>query len=122
MNGGQNRASRTSSGQRPGSDTGVGFWAFGFKKGQELGRRTVAFILVLVVVVWLVAAAYLILVSRAMVAARRVQGARDQLTALYKENAILEQQIAAQQAVEKLSWEAERAGFVPAARFEFVEP
>jgi len=99
-----------------------GLGNFGFKKGLDLSRRAALLLLLLIVLVWLVAAAYLVLVSQTMVAARRVQGLRDQLIALYKENADLERQIAMRQSVERLLSKAEEMGFGPPTRLELVEP
>jgi hypothetical protein len=106
----------------PKRGAGFGAWSFGFKRGPELSRRAALFLLLLVLFVWLVAAAYLLLVSQTMIAARRVQDLRDQLICLCKENAALEREIAERQTVEGLLREAEAMGFVPTARLEFVEP
>jgi len=88
----------------------------------ELTRRAAVLILLLTLVIWLVLGAYLVLVSQTLVAARRVQGLRDELNALYKENAALEQQIAARQVVSVLLQQAEAQGFLPATRIEYLEP
>jgi len=101
---------------------GFGAWDFGFRKGSDLSRRAALFLLLLLVLVWLVAGAYLVLVSQTMVAARRVQGLREELARLQKENALLEQRIAKIQTVERLRRAAEEMGFVPAIQVEFVEP
>jgi len=110
--------------------SGLTAWELGFpqwlthgfrKNGADLNRRAALTLLLIFVVVWLVMASYLVLVSQTLVTARHVQGLRDELDRLYKENAALEQQIAARQAVSELLRQAESLGFSPATKIEFVE-
>lgn len=105
-----------------GAGSGLWIWDFGFRKGSDLSRRAVLFLLLLMVMVWLVAGAYLVLVSQTMMAARRLQALRDEVVRLQKENALFERLLAEMQAVERLRQEAVKMGFAPAARLEFVEP
>ncbi len=111
-------------GQNPegGSGGRRGFWPFGFPRGTELSRRTAAVLLAVLVLVWLVAGSYLVLVSQTAIAARRIQAMRDELALLQKENAVLEQQLAEYLTLDRLHQAAEAMGFMPAERVEFVEP
>ena len=104
----------------------LGYWIedlqHGFRRqGADLSRRSAQFLLFLVTVVWLIAAAHLGLVSWTMVAARRVQNLRDDLARLQRDNAILEHRVAQMESVSYLLAEAEAEGFVFPTRVEFVE-
>lgn len=100
----------------------VGALDFGFKKGRDLNRRAARALLAGIVLIWLVAAAYLVLVSQTTVMARRIQDMREQLATLERENCLLEQEIAVRQSVDALLRAAAAQGFAPAAAVEFVEP
>jgi cell division protein FtsL len=104
------------------SGEGFAFWDFGFKRGGDLSQRTAKLLLVLLLVIWLVAGIYLVVVSQTMIAARRIQALRDELAYLQKENAILEEAIADRLSVANLWWAAENDGLSPSNQVEFVEP
>lgn len=112
------RSKAQGSGSGPESQT----WPFGFRRGADLNRRVVLFLLLLLFIVWLVAGAYLVLASQTIVAARHVQALRDRLTELQKENAFLEKQIAARQAIQRLVQTAREMEFAPPTQIDFLEP
>ncbi len=103
-------------------DLGLGEWlAHGFRqRGLVLHRRSVSVLLALMVVVWLAVGGYLVLVSQAMIAARRVQDLREELAQLQEENAALERRIAEFQSIDRLLEAAEAEGFGPPTNVEFV--
>jgi len=100
----------------------VGALDFGFRKGHDLNRQAARALFVVIVLIWLVTAAYLVLVSQTTVLARRIQDLREQLASLERENCLLEQEIAAWQAVDRLWRAAAEQGLAPATAVEFVEP
>lgn len=98
----------------------LGDWHW--KKGADLDRRSALVLVSLVGLVWLIAAAYLVLVSQTMVLGRRIQGLRDQVAAFQRENNILQQQIAEQQSASDLLRDATGLGFGAAVEMVLVEP
>jgi hypothetical protein len=118
----------------PGSETAAQTrrWEFGFlirdlrhgfrRNGPNLSRRAALSLLLGMALVWLLAGAYLVLVSQTMIAARRVQDMRDHLLQMHRENADLEQEVAKRLVVDRLLGEVEGDGYAPATRIEYVEP
>jgi|YNPNPStandDraft_1061719.scaffolds.fasta_scaffold08134_4 beta-lactamase regulating signal transducer with metallopeptidase domain len=117
------REAKTTSPRQSTRPAGFGWWNFGFRQGEGLSSQAATLVLAVILAIWLVAAAYLVLVSQTMVAARRVQLLRDELSYWQEQNAHLEEQIATRVDVRELMRSAESQGLVfPAAQVDFVEP
>ncbi len=89
---------------------------------QGISRKGFWVLLTLLLVVWLVSAAYLVLVGQTTVVALRIQNLREELAYWQEENEALLQKIAERQAVVSLWQQAQERGFVFPERIEFVEP
>ena len=93
----------------------------GIKRGRfEMDRRTVSYLLVVVVVMTLVASFYLMLVSQTAARGRHIQQLQVELFQLQRENEQLEVEIAREGAVPNLWERATEMGFVPAERVVFL--
>lgn len=102
---------------------GLGWWNFGFRQDDDLSPQAATLVLAVLLAIWLIAAAYLVLVSQTMVTARRVQALRDELSYWQEQNALLEAQIADRVDVHELLRAAEGQGLAfPATQIDFVEP
>jgi cell division protein FtsL len=95
----------------------------GIKRGRlEISPRTVLYLFTLVVVLTLVAALYLMLVSRTAARGRHIQQLQAELFRLRRENEQLEVQIASAGSVSRLRERAVGLGFVLAEQVEFLRP
>lgn len=93
----------------------------GIKRGQfEMGPRTAIYSFALVVGLTLVAALYLILVSRTAACGRHIEQLQEELVSLQRENAQLEVMIAREGSVSRLGERAVEMDFVPAERVEYL--
>ncbi|MGD2143169.1 MAG: hypothetical protein PVF54_01685 [Anaerolineae bacterium] len=97
-------------------------WAtHGVKRDQfEMDSRATAGLLTVVVTVTLVAALYLILVSRTAAQGRRIEQLQAQVFRLQRRNEQLAVKIAEASAVPRLMERAQALGFGPAERVEFL--
>ena len=95
--------------------------AHGIKRGKfDMGRHQVQMIVATIVALTLVAALYLMLVSRTAAQGRHIQELRAELLRLRMENEQLEIAIARAGSVFRLAARAEEMGFVPAEQVEFL--
>jgi cell division protein FtsL len=93
----------------------------GIKRGRlEMDRRTAVYLFTFVVVLSLVAALYLMLVSRTAARGRHIQQLQVELFRLQRENEQLEVEIARQDSVSHVWERATDMGFVPAEQVEFL--
>ena len=93
----------------------------GMKRGKfEMGQREVRYVVATGVALALVAALYLVLVSRTAAQGRHVQQLRAELLWLERENEQLEVAVARAGSVLGLSARAEDLEFVPAEQVEFL--
>lgn len=93
----------------------------GIKRGRfEVDRRTAVYLFTCVVALTLVAALYLMLVSRTAARGRHIQQLQAELFRLQRENEQLEVEIAREGSVLHLWERATEMGFVPAEQVEFV--
>jgi cell division protein FtsL len=93
----------------------------GIKRGRlEMDRRTAVYLFTFVVVLSLVAALYLMLVSRTAARGRHIQQLQVELFRLQRENEQLEVEIARQGSVPHVWERATDMGFVPAEQVEFL--
>lgn len=95
----------------------------GIKRGRfEMNRRAVLYLSSLVVTLALVAALYLVLVSRTAARGRHIQQLQAEWFQLQRENQQLEVMIASEGSVSRLWERAVASGFTPAGDVEFVQP
>ena len=93
----------------------------GIKRGRfEMSRRTLVYFAVIVALLVLVAALYLMLVSRTAAQGRHIEQLREELAWLKKENEQLEVEIAKVDSVSRLWNRAIELGFVPADQVEYL--
>lgn len=93
----------------------------GIKRGRfEMSRRTLAYFVVAVTLLVLVATLYLMLVSQTAARGRHIEQLRTELAWLKKENEQLEVEIAEAGSVSRLWGRAIELGFVPADQVEFL--
>jgi hypothetical protein len=93
----------------------------GVKRGRfEMGSRAALYVFLPVVVLTLVAALYLMLISRTAARGRHIGQLRAELFQLQRENEQLEVDIAREGSVARLQERAVGLGFVPAEQVEFV--
>jgi cell division protein FtsL len=94
----------------------------GIKRGRfEMRPRTALRLLVLVVVLTLLAALYLMLVSRTAARGRHIQQLEVELFRLQRENEQLEVELAGEGSVSRLLERATELGFAPAEDVEFMQ-
>jgi cell division protein FtsL len=95
----------------------------GIKRGRfEVGLHTARYLFVLVVTLTLVAALYLLLVSRTAAWGRHIQQLEAELFRLQRENEQLEVELAGEGSVSRLWERAIELGFAPAEQVEFLLP
>ena len=95
----------------------------GIKRGRfEMRQRVALRVFVLVAVLTLVAALYLMLVSRTAARGRHIQQLEAELFRLQRENEQLEVKLASEGAVTRLWERAMALGFTPAEDVEFIQP
>lgn len=93
----------------------------GVKRGRfEMSPRTVLYSFALVVVLTLVAALYLMLVSRTAAQGRRIEQLQAELFGLQRENEQLEVEVARDGSISRLWERAIELGFAPVERVEFL--
>jgi cell division protein FtsL len=93
----------------------------GIKRGRfEMGSRTVLYLFLLFIVLTLVAASYLMLISRTAARGRHVEQLRAELFQLQRENEQLEVDIAREGSLSRLWERAIELGFAPAEQVEFL--
>lgn len=93
----------------------------GIKRGRfEVDRRAAVYLFTFVVVLTLVAALYLMLVSRTAARGRHIQQLQVELFRLQRENEQLEVEIAHKGSISRLWERATEMGFVPAEQIEFL--
>jgi cell division protein FtsL len=93
----------------------------GIKRGRfEMGPRAVLRISVIVVMLTLVAALYLMLVSRTAARGRHIEQLQEELFQLQRENEQLEVEVAREGSISRIWERAVELGFVPAERVEFL--
>ena len=93
----------------------------GIKRGRfEMSPRTALYVFALIVVLTLVAALYLMLVSRTAARGRHIEQLQMELFRLQRENEQLEVEIAREGSISRLRERAIELGFVPAERVEFL--
>ncbi len=93
----------------------------GIKRGRfEMGSRAALYVFLPVVVLTLVAALYLMLISRTAARGRHIERLRAELFQLQRENEQLEVDIAREGSVDRLWERAIELGFAPAEQVEFV--
>jgi cell division protein FtsL len=84
----------------------------GIKRGRlEIGPRTALYLSVLVVVLTLLAALYLMLVSRTAARGRHIEELRAEILWLQRENEQLEIQVAIESSIDRLWQRAKEFGF-----------
>ncbi len=95
----------------------------GIKRGRfEMSPRAVLYLVVSVVLLTLVAALYLMLISRTAARGRHIEQLQAELFRLQRENEQLEVDIAREGFVPHLRERAIELGFGPAERLEFLLP
>jgi len=95
----------------------------GVKRGKlEMNSRIALRLSALVVVLTLVAALYLVLVSRTAAQGRHIQQLEAELFRLQRENEQLEVELAGESSVSRLWERAIELGFVPVEDVDFVRP
>ena len=95
----------------------------GIKRGRfEMSRRMALRLFALVVALTLVAALYLVLVSRTAARGRHIQQLEVELFRLQRENEQLEVELASESSVSRLWERAVELGFAPAEDVEFLSP
>ena len=95
----------------------------GIKRGRfEMSPRMALRVFVLVAVLTLVAALYLMLVSRTAAWGRHIQQLEAELFRLQRENEQLEVKLAREGSVTRLWERAMELGFTPAEDLEFLQP
>ena len=95
----------------------------GIKRGRfEVSSRTVLYLFALVVVLTLLAASYLMLVSRTAARGRHIQQLGAELFRLQRENEQLEVELAAESSVSRLWERAIALGFTSDEPVEFLLP
>jgi len=95
----------------------------GIRRGQfEMSRRVAFYSFALVVVLTLVAALYLVLVSRTAAQGRHIEQLQAELFRLRRENEQLEVEVARESAIPRLWERAAELGLAPAERVEFLFP
>ncbi len=93
----------------------------GIKRGRfEMNSRTALYLFAPVVVLALVAALYLMLISRTAARGRYIEQLRAELFRFQRENEQLEVEIAREGSVSRLWERAIGLGFTPAERVEFL--
>jgi cell division protein FtsL len=91
----------------------------GIKRGRlEIGPRTALYLSILAVVLTLLAALYLMLVSRTAARGRHIEELRAELFWLQRENEQLEIQVAVESAIDHLWQRAKELGFDLAQKVE----
>lgn len=97
--------------------------AHGIKRGRfDVSRRTALRLFALVVVLTLMAALYLMVVSRTAARGRHIQQLEAELFRLQRENEQLEVGIATEGSVSRLWKRAIELGFAPVEDVEFLRP
>jgi len=95
----------------------------GIKRGRfEVSSRTALYVFSLVAALTLVAALYLMLVSRTAARGRHIQQLERELFRLQRENEQLEVELAGEASVSRLRERALELGFAPAEDVEFLLP
>jgi len=95
----------------------------GIKRGRlEMNRRMALYLFALVVVLTLVAALYLMLVSRTAAQGRHIQQLQTELFQLQRDNEQLEVDVARAGSASRLRERAIDLGLAPAERVEFLLP
>jgi hypothetical protein len=95
----------------------------GIKRGRfEMDRRIILYLAILVVALTLIAASYLMLVSRIAARGRYIEQLQNRLFELERENEQLEVDLAREGAVSRLLERATQLGFQPAEQVEFLTP
>lgn len=95
----------------------------GIKRGRfEMDRRIVLCLAMLVVALTVIAASYLMLVSRIAARGRHIEQLQTRLFELQRENEQLEVELARESAVSRLWLRATQLGFQPAEEVEFLSP
>jgi cell division protein FtsL len=93
----------------------------GVKRGRfEMDSRAVLYLSAFFVALTLVAACYLMLVSRTAAQGRHIEQLQVELFRLQRENEHMEVQIARESSVSRLMERALEAGFAPAEQVEFL--
>lgn len=93
----------------------------GVKRGRfEMNSRAILYLSTFFVALTLVAACYLMLVSRTAAQGRHIEQLQVELFRLQRENEHMEVQIARESSISRLMERAIEAGFVPAERVEFL--
>jgi cell division protein FtsL len=93
----------------------------GVKRGRfEMDSRTAIYLSMFFIVLTLVAACYLMLVSRTAAQGRHIEQLQVDLFRLQRENEHLEVEIARESSISRLTERAVEAGFVPAEQVEFL--
>lgn len=93
----------------------------GIKRGRfEMSPRAALYSFALVVVLTLVAALYLMLVSRTAAQGRHIQQLQTELFRLQRENEQLEVEVAREGSISRLMERAMELGLAPAERMEFL--
>ena len=97
--------------------------AHGIKRGRfDVSRRTAFRLFALVVVLTLMAALYLMVVSRTAARGRHIQQLEAELFRLQRENEQLEVEIATEGSVSRLWERVIELGFAPVEDVEFLRP
>ena len=95
----------------------------GIKRGRlEMRPRAVLYMASLVVTLTLVAAMYLMLVSRTAARGRHIQQLQDEWFHLQRENEQLELELAREGSVWRVRERAIELGFAPVEEIEFLQP
>ncbi len=93
----------------------------GVKRGRfEMDSRAVRYLSIFFVTLTLIAACYLMLVSRTAAQGRHIEQLQVELFRFQRENEHMEVQIARASSISHLMERAIEAGFVPAERVEFL--
>jgi len=93
----------------------------GIKRGRfEVSPRTALYMFALVATLTLVAASYLMLVSRTAARGRHIQQLQREMFQLQRENEQLEVELASEASVSRLRERALELGFAPAEDVEFL--
>jgi cell division protein FtsL len=97
--------------------------AHGIKRGRfESNRRTVGYVVAVVLVLTLIAAFYLMLVSRTAAQGRHIQQLQAEWFQMKRENEQLRVDLARVRSVERLRERADALGFIVPEQVEFLYP
>jgi cell division protein FtsL len=95
----------------------------GIKRGRfEVSPRMALYLFALIVLLTLVAALYLMLVSRTAAQGRHIQQLQTELSRLQRENEQLEVDVAGASSISRLRQRAIELGLIPAEEVEFLLP